>query len=326
MQLPAELRQAIEEEATAHSHHLLHEASHSLTRRYRSMAAASGPPMSAKHDRIAYLAARLPATYAAARQIAAQAIAGIPGLEVESLLDLGSGPGTAMWAAADAFAGLERVTLIERDPALIFLGKRLAAHSNRSPVREAGWQSADITTLEEYPRHDAVFLSYVVGELSSAKLKKVVTMAWSAAEKLLAIIEPGTPKGFSHILSARQELIALGASIAAPCPHDRDCPMSGSDWCHFAVRVERTSLHRRIKSGTLSYEDEKYSYVVATRAAVERAGARVIRHPIKPKGHVRLDLCGPRGLTKEIVSRKNKERYRAARKSEWGSPWPFDDE
>src|SRR5262249_52533930 len=133
-------------------------------------------------------------------------------------------------------------------------------------------------------------------------------------------------KGFSRILAARQELIALGAAIAAPCPHQADCPMSGSDWCHFSARIERTSLHRRAKSGTLSYEDEKFSYVLAARSAVDRAAAKVIPHPIKLKGHVRLDLCGGGGLEKKIVSRKKKEQYRAARKAEWGSAWPFPDE
>jgi len=102
--------------------------------------------------------------------------------------------------------------------------------------------------------------------------------------------------------------------------------MSGSDWCHFSARVERTSLHRRAKSGTLPYEDEKYSYVIGARLAVERAPARVIRHPMKLKGHVRLDLCGNTGLSKKTVSRRNKDQYRVARKSEWGSCWPFSDE
>jgi ribosomal protein RSM22 (predicted rRNA methylase) len=325
MQLPPELRLAIEEDAARPSR-LIRDASESLSRRYRLAAVPTTPSISAEYDRIAYLAARLPATYASARRVAEEAMARIPGLSVQSLLDLGSGPGTAMWAAAEAFPGLEKVTLVERDRDFIDLGKRLARHSRLPAVREARWQTADISILGEFPPHDAVVISYVIGELSAAVLKRIVNKAWAAAEKLIAIVEPGTPKAFSGILTARRELIAAGASIVAPCPHENDCPMSGGDWCHFSARVERTSLHRRIKSGTLPYEDEKYSYVVAARSEAQRAPARVIRHPIKQKGHVRLELCGPRGLSKETVSRKNKEEYRAARKAEWGSAWPFDDE
>jgi ribosomal protein RSM22 (predicted rRNA methylase) len=258
--------------------------------------------------------------------VAEECIAAIPGLEIESLLDVGSGPGTAMWAAAAAFPSLEKVTLLEQDLAIIDLGRRLSVHSNSPAVREAKWLNADISTLEGYPGSDAVFLCYVAGELSGGNLKRVIERSWAAAEKVIAVIEPGTPKGFSDILTARRELLALGASIAAPCPHERDCPMSGSNWCHFASRVERTSLHRRVKHGSLSYEDEKYSYVVGARRAVQRSPARVIRHPTKLKGHVHLELCGALGLRRETVSRRNRERYRAARKAEWGSVWPFDDD
>src|SRR5262245_49451028 len=326
MQLPLELRQAIEEEAATSPGRLLQASSESLSRAYRLAPVPRARAVSSEKDRIAYLAARVPATYASARRVASEILARAPGLEIKSVLDLGSGPGTASWAAAESFAGLETIKLIERDPDFIELGKRLARHSSKSVLREAEWHNADISVLDDYPPHDLVFLSYVIGELSGSGLERIVRRAWSAAAKAIAIIEPGTPKGFSRILAAREELIGLGAAIAAPCPHQTDCPMSGSDWCHFAARVDRTSLHRRAKAGTLSYEDEKYSYVVGARLAVERAPARVIRHPMKLKGHVRLDLCGSSGLGKKIVSRKNKEQYRAARKSEWGSAWPFTDE
>src|SRR5262249_9504776 len=308
MQLPLELRQAIEEEASRSPGRLLQASSESLSRGYRFAPVPRARLVSSENDRIAYLATRLPATYAATRQVAAEILARIPDLEIKSVLDLGSGPGVASWAAAESFAGLDRITLVDGDLDFIELGKRLACHSSNPALREAGWHNADISVLDDYPPHDVVFLSYVIGELSSSGLEQIVRRAWSAAAKAIAIIEPGTPAGFSRILAARQELIAAGAAIAAPCPHQAECPMSGSDWCHFSARVERTSLHRRAKSGRLPYEDEKYSYVVGARLAVERAPARVIRHPMKLKGHVRLDLCGNGGLSKKTVPRSNKDQ------------------
>jgi len=282
--------------------------------------------ISSENERIAYIATRLPATYASASRVAEEILARIPGIEIESLLDLGSGPGTAAWAASNSFPTLRRVTLVERDSDFIELGQRLARHSQSPALREATWRNADLSVLDDYPEHDAVFISYAIGEVSPTAIIRIIGRAWSACKKVIAIVEPGTPRAFSRILVARQELIALGASIAAPCPHQTDCPMSGGDWCHFSARIERSSLHRRAKSGTLPYEDEKYSYVVATRCAVQRAPSRVIRHPMKLKGHVRLELCGGCGLICKIVSRRTKDQYRAARKSEWGSPWPFPDE
>ena len=326
MQLPIELRQAIEEEASRPSLELLQAASESLSRGYRAAAIPKARLISSENDRIAYLATRLPATYAAARRVAEEILARIPGLEIESLLDLGAGPGTASWACSELFERLKQMTLVERDADFIELGKRLARHSPQAALREAHWRNLELSLLDDCPRHDAVFLTYVAGEVSPASLSRIVGNAWASTEKVLAIVEPGTPAGFSRVLAARQELISLGAVIAAPCPHQADCPMSGSDWCHFSARVERTSLHRRTKHGTLPYEDEKYSYAVAARCEVARAPARVIRHPAKLKGHVRLDLCTVGGLDKKTIARKNKEQYRAARKSEWGSAWPFSDD
>ncbi len=68
--------------------------------------------------------------------------------------------------------------------------------------------------------------------------------------------------GFETIRKARTTLISMEEHILAPCPHQGPCPMTENDRCHFAERVERTSLHRKMKEGTLGYEDEKYSSVI----------------------------------------------------------------
>ena len=93
------------------------------------------------------------------------------------------------------------------------------------------------------------------------------------------------------------------------------------DWCHFSERLERSSLHRRLKSGELGYEDEKFSYVVASRLAARKAAARIVRHPAARKGYVELQLCAPDGLRKETVTRSQGEEYKRARKAEWGEEW-----
>jgi ribosomal protein RSM22 (predicted rRNA methylase) len=92
--------------------------------------------------------------------------------------------------------------------------------------------------------------------------------------------------------------------------------------------VERTSLHRQLKGGTLGYEDEKFSYLVAARPEViadkdSPAYSRLVRHPGKHSGHVQLTLCTPQGLIENrTVARSSKIAYKAARKAEWGDAWP----
>ena len=138
-----------------------------------------------------------------------------------------------------------------------------------------------------------------------------MVVAYSEAEltelHLVAIIEPGTMKGFETILALRDNLIAAGGHIIAPCPHERACPMASADkldadWCHFASRFERSSLHRRIKGAELGYEDEKYSYIAASKSPVQLALARIIRHPMRRAGFTQLQLCAEEGLADVTVT------------------------
>jgi ribosomal protein RSM22 (predicted rRNA methylase) len=100
--------------------------------------------------------------------------------------------------------------------------------------------------------------------------------------------------------------------------------VAGGDWCHFAARVSRSSLHRQVKGGSLPYEDEKYSYVAATRVPVPtEPPARIVRKPQLRKGQVLLDLCtSDEGLVRDTVTKRHGERYRAARDANWGDALP----
>ena len=93
---------------------------------------------------------------------------------------------------------------------------------------------------------------------------------------------------------------------------------AAGDWCHFSVRLERTAEHRLIKEGALGYEDEKYSYVVASREPGEHYQARILRHPQKHSGHIEFTLCTQEGLKNETVSRRMGDRYKKSKKCEWG--------
>src|SRR5262249_7046829 len=136
----------------------------------------------------------------------------------------------------------------------------------------------------------------------------------------------GTPRGFAGMNTARTTLISGGAEILAPCPHKHACPMAAAgDWCHFAQRVERTSRHRQLKGGELGYEDEKFSYLVATRQNPATTLPRILRHPGKHSGHIQLELCMPAGqIEHHTITRSSKEAYRLARRASWGDVWRAD--
>src|SRR5262249_31334833 len=111
MQLPETLRRAIEERADGVSLSALSQAAGRLSASYRQGLPAE---MSGDLGRLAYLISRMPATFAAVHAVLQEVRQGSE-FAVESVLDIGAGPGTAMWAAAAIFPEIRRFTLIERD-------------------------------------------------------------------------------------------------------------------------------------------------------------------------------------------------------------------
>lgn len=325
MRLPRELQDAIDAEAAALDARAVAHAAREISERYQR-GDFSAPPLRTAAHRIAYLRARMPATYAAVAHVFAEPCRRAPDLRIASVLDLGAGPGTAMWAATQRFPEIAKFTAIERDAALIDLGRRLAEHAPHPALRAAEWSSADLGRNLGGLSADLVVISYVLGELNENAAEQLVRAAWDAARKLLVIVEPGTPRSFQRVLAARSLLIALGdretAQILAPCPHHNQCPLAAiGDWCHFAERVERTAEHRRLKGGSMGYEDEKFSYLAVSRVLSQWPQARIVRHPLFRPGHVQLTLCTADGLKHETIGKSQKDRYRAARKAAWGAAW-----
>jgi ribosomal protein RSM22 (predicted rRNA methylase) len=324
------LRTAIDEAVTAVPGAELTRAVEALSRRYRESEAAAATGRLTEIERLAYAAVRLPATAAALDAVFA-AVARHTQVEPRTITDLGAGPGTVLWPAVARWPALRTVTLVDRDPALLQLGVQLWRQAGAGAAGGAGpavgARTGDLAAADA-PAADLVVLSYAIGELAEDRLARATDRAWALTSGALAVVEPGTPAGFARIRAVRDRLRAAGALIAAPCPHDDACPMAGADWCHFAVRLERSRAHRQAKHAALGWEDEKFAYVVAVRGDAmlrARAGARTIRRPRKDTGHVRLALCGPGGLTEAIVTRRD-PHYRAARDAAWGDPWPPMDE
>jgi ribosomal protein RSM22 (predicted rRNA methylase) len=320
MQLPEELRAAIEIETEAIPHRDLALAVAELTSSYKE-GSTGGPAINSAAKLGAYLQVRMPATFAANWRVFQEIAALTPEWQPSSVLDLGAGPGTAMWAAAEILRSVKSFNLVERDRKISEAGRRLAQSSQTQAVREAVWMQADLAE-NAAASADLVVISYAIGELAPQQRRSAMEFAWSRAERMLVIITPGTPADFRTILDARAQLLELGAHLLAPCPQESACPMEdGSDWCHFAQRLERTSDHRRLKSGALGYEDEKFSYIVASRDGAGKATARILRHPQKHSGHVQLRLCTGTALVQMTVTKSQKENYRRARKAEWGDTW-----
>jgi ribosomal protein RSM22 (predicted rRNA methylase) len=340
MQLPPALRQAIEQELTHCDGAKLRAASARLTECYRqsgapeTLSSSASGALSYDEQRAAYLAVRVPATFAAVVAALTWAREKFSG-EIRTVLDLGSGPGTALWAAQQVFPTLVAATAVERDSKLIEIARRLSAcapnDASHSALRQTAWLQGDLTTnipTASAPdaAWDLVVCSYTLNELPEAQRSEFIRHAWARTGKLLVVVEPGTKTGFANILAVRTRLLAQGATVVAPCPNSLACPMAcGGDWCHFAARVERTAEHRRVKNATLGHEDEKFSYVAFSRGAedgeTQPAGARIVRHPKIFSGYTQLTLCREGEIAATTITRSKKEDWRRLKRLGWGDRW-----
>jgi ribosomal protein RSM22 (predicted rRNA methylase) len=268
-------------------------------------------------DALAYALARMPATYAAVTA-SLNALRKIrPDFAPTSLLDVGAGPGTATWAAAEAFSSLTDFTLLDANSALRVLALDLFHGSSRlASVQYAHREARAALTASEAA--DLVVASYMIGEIDDAERRALAELMWAKTRDTLLIVEPGTPAGYARIIALRAQLIASGAHVAAPCPHDGTCPLIAPDWCHFTQRLPRSQAHRHIKGAELPFEDEKFAYIALRRVPVAQHPARVLAQPVVTKVEVTAKLCTPDGLAIAKMPRRDKGPYARARRWRWG--------
>lgn len=317
-ELPDALRLEVDRAVSGVPAARLAAAAQALSERYR-LEQDGAPRLRSADDVLAYAVARLPATFAAAAAALSEVRERMPDWAPRSVLDVGAGPGSAAWAAVGVWPSLREVELLERDPRLIALGRSLAAAAPAT-LRSARWSEADVADLQP-PATDLAVASYVVGELAP-EVAAALMRRLAAACAAVVVVEPGTPRGYEVVMRARDELLAAAGTVVAPCPHDRVCPMRGSDWCHFGARLARSPAHRRTKGATLGHEDEPYSYVAVARRPATAIGGRVVRRPRYRKGLVALELCTRDGLQHDDVGRSRGDAYREARRAVWGSALP----
>jgi ribosomal protein RSM22 (predicted rRNA methylase) len=260
----------------------------------------------------------MPATFRSVARALEAAADRHPGFVPRTLLDVGSGPGTAAWASRAVWSSIDSVVVIDREATMLDLGRRLAAASGDAVLRAAASRRARVAELLKPA--DLVTAGYLLGELSAGERLKAVDRLWAATRGLLVIVEPGSRAGFERILAARSRLIDAGAHVVAPCPGPQPCPVAASPtmWCHFLARVDRSPVHRRAKSATRSWEDEPFSYIAVAREPVEPAPRVVLGRPRRHPGRVELRICVDGRIEVTTVSRREGDTWRLARDLEWG--------
>ncbi|RVC76771.1 methyltransferase type 11 [Mesorhizobium sp. M4A.F.Ca.ET.022.05.2.1] len=317
MELPAPLRQGVERLLENVPLPVLKQAARTLSDRYRAELRDGRLHMAEDMAVKAYLATRLPATYAAVRASLDALAEARPDFQPRTLLDIGAGPGTMLWATLDLWPDLAAAVMLEASAAVRKIGQSLAAEAIAARTE---WLAGDATIdLADLQPTDLVTAAYVLDEIVPASLPKLVGRLWQLTTGTLLIVEPGTPAGWQRILAVRQQLIEAGAHVLAPCPHEAPCPLVPPDWCHFSRRVARSRLHRLAKDADVPWEDEIFIYIAASRRPAPARLARVIAPPKAGSGKVMLKLCVPDGNAGEtLFSKRDGDAFRIARRLDWG--------
>ena len=318
--MPPGLKAGLDKLAHGVSRSMIAERAAAQSRNYR--AGGGSQAIATADDALAYAFARMPATYAAAIAVFDAVRDVLPAFQPRTLLDVGAGPGTATFAAIQAFDRITGLRLVDANASLRALALVLMADADDEGLRQVAhlqsYRQADaLAMLAGAEPADLVITSYAAGEIADCELARFTQLLWGVTSGALVIIEPGTPAGYRRILRMRDELIAAGAHVVAPCPHGRTCPLQPPDWCHFAQRLPRSRDHLRIKCAELPFEDEKFSYVVLSRSRPQSIDARVLAQPVIAKSGVTTKLCTQGGVALDVTARRD-AAYRQRKSWRWG--------
>lgn len=294
-------------------------AAEDISRRYRREGDSGTFQIESESEAYAYMAARMPATYAVNQRILLELQKIYPLFSPVRVLDVGAGPATASLSASQFYPSIASIELLEVNQFFVSIGQRVMSDY----IRAGRWMQGGLHQIEKNTkeeRYDLVLCSYVLNEIPLSDIEKTVEKLLSTCSDTIIIIEPGTPHGAEIIGKVRAwAAITKSIDVLAPCSHTGACPLQEytSRWCHFSVRTSRSKLHKALKGGDLGYEDEKFSYIILSRQKpAEQSGYRVIGNPTGTKIR-ELQICGKNGAETLRIS-KSHPLYKRAKKVEWG--------
>ena len=75
---------------------------------------------------------------------------------------------------------------------------------NNETLKNAKWMKLNIAQEQIDQKADLVIASYVLNEIEEKTREQILEKLWQATNKILLIIEPGTPEGYKEINSIRK--------------------------------------------------------------------------------------------------------------------------
>lgn len=314
MKIPDILENAIEEKLNHVKLTELKPYASKLSEKYMYQERTGDTLLNAEIEALAYSIMRMPATYGAVYTALKHTLERMDG-NIQSVVDIGAGTGAATWAISELL-DTKDIQCFEREQVMLELGKSFM--SQNPNLKDVSWKYMDIVEDDLDVKADLVVTSYMLNEIKPEERENVINKLMKSSNHIILIIEPGTPAGFKNIREVQKIAIENGFHIIAPCTFQGVCSLPDRDWCHSIVRMERTKVHKLLKSADLPYEDEKFSYIAISKEKYDNSGIRILRHPMIEKGKITLKVCHNGEIEDMIVTKKDKELFKMVKKKKCG--------
>jgi ribosomal protein RSM22 (predicted rRNA methylase) len=275
-------------------------------------------------DALAYLALRVPATYAQIYSALLQIQEVLPSWTPASMLDIGSGPGSGIWAAKTLWPGIMQATCLEQEKHFLWLGRKIL---ELSPLlMDVSWRHQDILAeIEETitGTYDLIIIANVLNELPPAERAQLIDRISHRNRGVMLILEPGTPQGFQIIQAAAKNNTQKRKLIAPYIPNT--FVSSDRYWLHFPQRFVRPDFLRRVRQNmrdsslmASDWEETKYSYVAFSTIEPEKIWGRSVGPVVKQKGYLEMTILTTEGVMPIRVMKRHKKEYTFAKNLQWG--------
>ena len=256
----------------------------------------------------------MPATYAADVASLNALVEIRPDFAPTSLLDVGAGPGTATWAAAEAFPSLQDV-----HPARC---QRRPARAGARPCRakSARFRRHRVTSAAMPARHllrrrrrRSRYRELCDRRARRGRTDCARSAMWQKTSDTLLVVEPGTPAGYARIIALRRAADCRRRPCRGALPARRPMPARAPDWCHFTQRLQRSRAHKQVKGAEAAVRGRE----VFLRRADARAGRAA---PVPGAGAARVGKAEVRRKTLRARRPRNRKRPAAGQGGLRGSP------
>lgn len=230
------------------------------------------------------------------------------------VLDWGCGPGTASLAFAESCSQKKHsFEFFDRSQeAIKFSQKRLSSFASNE------------TANKDSPK--VLLISYVLSELPKSEELKLVEKIFTADSFLW--VDAGTHKESRRLSEIRNSLLSH-FTMLDPCPHNSDCPLSGTanphDWCHRFANAPQEVFHSA-KWSELSKELKidlrslPYSSLYGVKKKLSPTSPDVsdtrLGRPRVGKHEITLDFCTADGTyaRKKVSKRTDPALFKKLRK------------